>query len=364
MKPRERIEAVLHHQLPDRVPFAPYIELVPTGEFERALRARGMGLWTFHTPAHWCERPHVGVETRVQGDVTTTVYHTPVGNVSTRIRTHLSRSTTPGRQVELEGLIKSAQDYEPVIFMIDDGIFHADPGVYEWAVRDLGDDGYVRIMGFDDPFMRAYSYFGWGTSDGLPNFVYHQRDYPAHFRRLVEALEHENERMAPHVLDCSAEVVCMGSVDGVYGPWEYEQYVLPFYQKWAPVFHSRGKLIYPHADSSRLKQFAPLMAQAGLDMVDAFTPPPIGNLSLAEAHAYWGNEMIIAVNFPETIFWQGPAATKQYALDLLRSCSGKNLIITMTEAALSVVADDPTARAFQDGMWAILDAIDEFAGEA
>jgi hypothetical protein len=41
---KERISAVLHGERPDRVPYAPYDNLVPRGDFERELRNRGMGL--------------------------------------------------------------------------------------------------------------------------------------------------------------------------------------------------------------------------------------------------------------------------------------------------------------------------------
>ncbi len=36
-----RINAVLHHQSPDQIPFAPYDNLVPRGEFARNLRTGG-----------------------------------------------------------------------------------------------------------------------------------------------------------------------------------------------------------------------------------------------------------------------------------------------------------------------------------
>jgi len=39
-----RINEVLHHDPPDQVPFAPYDNLVPRGQFSRELRNRGMGL--------------------------------------------------------------------------------------------------------------------------------------------------------------------------------------------------------------------------------------------------------------------------------------------------------------------------------
>jgi len=41
---RDRIIRVLHLGDPDQIPFAPYIESFPSGDFERQLRNRGMGL--------------------------------------------------------------------------------------------------------------------------------------------------------------------------------------------------------------------------------------------------------------------------------------------------------------------------------
>lgn len=40
---RTRITTVLHHQNLDRVPFAPYDNLVPRGDFDREMRNRGKG---------------------------------------------------------------------------------------------------------------------------------------------------------------------------------------------------------------------------------------------------------------------------------------------------------------------------------
>jgi hypothetical protein len=53
-----RINAVLHQEKPDKIPFAPYDNLVPRGEFERMLRNRGMGLLT-RVNSIWEETPHL-----------------------------------------------------------------------------------------------------------------------------------------------------------------------------------------------------------------------------------------------------------------------------------------------------------------
>ena len=63
---RERIEAVLHGGEPDRVPYAPYDNVVPRGDFERELRNRGMGL-CLRRRGIWSETPGVDVEHKPEG---------------------------------------------------------------------------------------------------------------------------------------------------------------------------------------------------------------------------------------------------------------------------------------------------------
>lgn len=60
------INAVLHLSDPDQVPFAPYNECFPSGEFERALRNRGLGL-VVRRPTIWPSTPRVSVEKRTEG---------------------------------------------------------------------------------------------------------------------------------------------------------------------------------------------------------------------------------------------------------------------------------------------------------
>jgi hypothetical protein len=84
----------------------------------------------------WAEIPDITVETRNEGDTTLTVYHTPAGDVASRTRAHLSRISDTST-VEIEGMIKGIEDYEPVIFMLENTTFHATL-VYDNIVRDIG----------------------------------------------------------------------------------------------------------------------------------------------------------------------------------------------------------------------------------
>ncbi|GAG44777.1 unnamed protein product, partial [marine sediment metagenome] len=111
------------------------------------------------------------------------------------------------------------------------------------------------------------------------------------------------------------------------------------------------------------RAFAELIGETRVDVVEAFTPPPIGDLSLADARAAWGPDTIIWVNFPETVFWYGADQTRDYTLDLLgQDPRPDRLVIGMTEMGTYGVTDDESEQVFKDGMRAIMDAIDEFSG--
>jgi len=356
---RDRMNAVLHHQEPDRVPLAPYDDLVPRGSFERELRNRGMGLclrrrWV------WPETPNVRVEITTEGDVRKTTYHTPVGSVYTRLRTHISREY--GGSAELDGLIKGVEDFEPVIFMIEDTVYHVDSGPYLDAIRDVGEDGIVRVTAFESPpYDETLSLFGMSTSEGLANWSYALQDYPDQFARLLEALSSRAERVLPLVADCPAEFVSLGSLDGFYGPKQFRSYVMPFYRRVTDALHSRGKICSLHAHTPQLNNFAALIREAGFDVVEAFTPPPYGDLSISSARAAWGEDMVVWVNFPETIFYSGFEATKQYTVDLLRSdAPGRSLVIGFTEMGLSGIVNDEVERIFKAGFFAIVEALEEY----
>jgi hypothetical protein len=355
-----RINAVLHHQQPDRVPFAPYDNLVPRGEFERHLRNRGMGVCARRSTI-WAERPNVRVETWTEDAATITAYHTPVGDVYTRTQGHVGR-VSDSQSLEVEGMIKDVADYDPVIFMLEDTVFHADPGIYFDTVRDLGRDGIYRddgLGGESPPYGATRNYFG--SIYGLDKWIYAQHDHPDHFARLLEAQTRYEERRLQLVAESPAEFIGFGWLEGLWRPEQFRQYELPFYQKWVPYLQSRGKICALHCDATRnLAAYAEVIAATGIAVVEAFTPPPVSDLSLAEARAAWGPDTVIWVNFPETIFWYGPEETKRYTIELLKSAApGNGLVIGFTEMGLWGAVDDESERMFKAGTLAVMEAIEE-----
>jgi len=348
----ERMEAVLHGRRPDRAPFAPYDVLVPRGDFERELRNRGMGL-CLRRSGVWSETPDVRVEHKTEGDLAYTLYHTPAGSVRTGRRTHVGR-ISDGETVECEWAIKSPQDYEPVIFMIENTRYHPDYQSYLGHARDVGADGIVRLHGPVPPYDSAATYFS------LEDWAVAQHEHSEPFRRLLRALERSVEKLMPHLLAAPDEFVSMGSLSGIYGPKQYREHVLPFYARYVPELLAAGKIPALHAHNSNLSQFADLVEETRCPVIEAFTPPPVGDLSLAGARRAWGKDVVVWVNFPETIFWLGDGKAYEYTADLLRQDAGSGrLVIGMTEMGTYGITDDESERIFKRGMREIMDAIDE-----
>ena len=106
-----------------------------------------------------------------------------------------------------------------------------------------------------------------------------------------------------------------------------------------------------------------MIRQTGVKVVEAFTPPPVGSLSLMEARNAWGQETVIWVNVPETIFYSGADYTHQYIKELLLSDPpGTALVIGFTEMGTWGATDDETGRLFREGTLAVMDAIEEVVG--
>lgn len=357
----DRINAVLNHERPDRVPFAFYSKLLPRGDFEREIRNRGVGLVVERCSTVFSKQPNVSIEGKEEEHLSTRIYHTPLGDVSTKLLTHLRGdvggwwlSETTGGSWQKKWMIEDVNDYAPVIFIVEDTMFYPSNEDYYYLVRHLGKDGIPLGDGLRPPYDSSVDFFG------VVKWSYEQTDHPDQFANLLRALERREERKLPLVMNSPMKLINVGSISGSYGPEKFEEYMLPFYKKYIPLLHEAGKICVLHAHNSNLRTFKDLIAQTGVDVVEAFTPPPIGDLSIAETRAVWGSETIVAVNFPETIFYQGKAKTKQYTIDLLKSDSSRDsLVILFTEMGASGIVDVERERIFKAGIRAIMDAIEE-----
>jgi hypothetical protein len=214
----------------------------------------------------WRTQPNVRVETRIEGDVSTTLYHTPAGTVSASQRTHVGR-IADGGTIHMDRLIRGVKDYDPVISMIEDTEFHLDRASYDNTVRDLGGDGIVRSGGLTPPYLSSMGYLR------LEDWTYTQYDHPTQFARLLSALERQQEKLLPLVVDSPTELLVCGSTHDGYGPGRYREHALPFYERTIPQLRAAGKICSIHAHNSQLRLYAELLAETGVQVIEASRRP-------------------------------------------------------------------------------------------
>jgi hypothetical protein len=114
------------------------------------------------------------------------------------------------------------------------------------------------------------------------------------------------------------------------GNQRFERYVVPLYNEAADVFHRHGKLLGAHLDgNSRL--WAKAGAASGLDYVEAFTPAPDTDRTLAEALAAWPDQ-VLWINFPSSVHLASLEVIEQTTRDLVATAApGNRFILGITE---------------------------------
>ena len=291
---RDRILTLLQGKLPDKLPFVICEQHLRRGEKEREARNMGMGLLCYR-PCYVESIANVDIITRHDQNMFARTYHTPIGSVTEVLRHGVGyglagfdrdwRGVVPRRK---EFLVKEDRDYKVLKFIVEN--MHYEP--YYYAVEDqisrLGEDGIVVTNLPYEPLQRL-----------LIHWVDWRRLYRDLIRstqtieEICEILQEKYEReLFPIAAECPCEVVEYGgNIDGILvSPPLYEKYYLPSYARCAQILHAKGKILANHMDG-RLKVLAQLIAKSELDIVEAFTLPPMGDLGIDDALSLWKDKI-------------------------------------------------------------------------
>ncbi len=338
MTRRERILAAGRRERTDRLPFLHWWRHMQTGWAERECRNRGMGL-AWARPCFGMKMKNVIVTeerdpSRGPGIVQIT-YHTPKGCVYMDERRdpgtfqwHANRSWKDVTPWALKRLIHGPEDYEVVQYIVENTEYVPDYFPIEQGREWLGDDGVILAGIHKTPMARLM--IEWiGSEEG--RFYIHHKKYRDKVDALYAAMGKSIEPLYEIAARSPADIIlCSENTEGfLISPPLFQKYFMPEYEKMARIFHAHGKLMAVHMDG-RLNVLKDLIAQTSIDIIEAFHPPPMGDLPLAEALQVW-KEKAIWVGFPGAIYEIGSLEVKKYLLDLLRTIgTGERLVIEMS----------------------------------
>lgn len=349
MTPRARVERALRGGHSDRVPFTMYECMIPQCAAEREMRNRGMCIVN-RLPVFQTHRPNVRTTQQVYWEgprkFTRTRHETPVGELTTLAE---DGGFTAWRH---ELLLKRPEDYAAIRFLLRDELYEPVYAEFARAQAEFGEDAIFRANFGLEPLQELIS----GGVMKMEQFCEEWMERRDEVLSLYEILVENRRKIYPLVAQSPASHANYGGnvTPEIIGRQVFEEYFVPHYHEAAEVMHRHGKLIGCHFDANN-RLISTAIAGTPLDYIEAFTPAPDTDMTLAEARAIWPGK-VLWVNFPSSAHLKPDAEVAQVAFDLLEEAgSVDGLLVGITE-------DMPPER-WQDSCRAIMDGLDRHACE-
>lgn len=325
MTPRESVEAVLTGSTADRIPFSIYENKISPCAAERQLRNQGMCIVRRDVPVYNTHSPNVtvsnGTYTENAKQLTRTNYQTPVGTLHTITEPAGFTSWTHKR------LFSKPEDYKPLLYIIKDMQFEPNYRAFQYAQDVDGGDTFFRGNLGSEPIQQLISNYM-----GTETFCMEWFDNRDEVLQLYDALVSKRREIYPICASSPALAFNYGGnvTPEILGLERFERYYVPNYNEAADVLHKKGKLIGVHFDAN-CKAFAKAIADTHLDYIEAFTPAPDTDMTLAEARQAWP-EKVLWINFPSSVHLASLEAIRQTTHDLLdQAGSCEKFIMAVTE---------------------------------
>ena len=347
ISPRERVEAVLRGQGADQVPFTCYESKLPQCAVERKLRNDGLCIMNRMYPGFSTATPNCKYKSISYSDPDTGkglvkgIVETPLGELTTL--------TEPAGFTSWhhERMFKSPEDYARIIALVNDTQYSPAYDTVAKAQAWLGDDVFLRGgIGYEPLQAIIYSYMGVDT------FSIEWADRRDEVMRLHDAIVEMNRRAYKVAADSPHLVIQYGGnvSPEIVGRKRFEELIVPQYNELGEMLHARGKLLLVHLDANcgPLKE---AIADSAIDIVEAFTPAPDTDMSVADARVAWPDK-VLWINFPSSVHLSSESVIYETARQIIADDAGaQKLLIGITE---DVPADrwqmsfQTIARAIQD----------------
>ncbi len=350
MNKKERIENAVKGKSVDRIPWTMYQSFPPWGETELSFRNEGLSMIYQHFPACSTNMENVKVEGEVnyipsKNGARNTIlrkFITPLGEVSVQHEFMNAGIPTPGDLIQKFGSnidqeelswitkfpLKDESHYDILKYIYENTTFSPNYDQFLETEKLIGSEGIVMASTGKSPFqMLLYELMG-------PERCYFEyQSNPGKFRDLYDLLYQKQIKKYEIAANSPATVVWSpeNTTSSLTPPNFFKEFCLPFYNEVADILHEKGKVFAIHMDGL-LNPLLDLIAESKIDVIEAFTPPPMGDLPISKARKKWKNKAIW-MNFPGSILANGkPEQVKDFTVDLLRTIApGDRFLLGCTE---------------------------------
>ncbi|MHB1295085.1 MAG: uroporphyrinogen decarboxylase family protein [Anaerolineae bacterium] len=190
---------------------------------------------------------------------------------------------------------KTADDYDALQYLFDHTKVVENYDEYNRYLTGIGDAGLsLPFTSWVPMHLLMKEYIGYNQ------FYYELYDNLPRLERLVESVTRVQMDMVRLGIDSPAQVIEVGAnYDQVMTPPPiFREYMLPFYKQVVPMLHAAGKVVALHGDGDMGPELLGLMAETGVDAVEALTPRPMTSIDVSTTRALWGNRMTLWGGIP------------------------------------------------------------------
>ena len=349
MTHRERIIKAIRGEMPDRLPFAPRLDLWYTANvqagtlpekhknrtFDEIARAEGWALHKINPEyqknrkpednLHWALGilsykesvfgfqfpPDVEQEVKKTAGRTQITYHTPVGSVSTTtVYTEEMRKAGVSNFWVEEHVLKEAKDYRPVGYIFENlKLYRDDRDFLQWKA-EIGEDGVPFTLAgrAASPMHHIQKYFVDAT-----DFYFHYHDYAKEIRALAESMGGFFDQIIQLIGDSPAEVVYWGANfdDMITYPAFFEKDIVPWIRKAADILGRKGKFVSCHCDGENLG-LLDLIRDSGMHIAEAITPAPMTKVPIEEYYRRWSGKLTLFGGIPSILLLRESVSDEEF----------------------------------------------------
>lgn len=165
---------------------------------------------------------------------------------------------------------------------------------------------------------------------GVQRFGLDYHDDVPELWSLHEAMVAKQREWWEIVAESPARIIwlCENMTAQLIGPQRFERFYLPSYRVIRELIGDRCLMVHMDGLLAAIKE---PMARAALDVVEGFTPPPNGDLSVREARRLWPDKTLY-LNYAPSVHIEPPERIRAHTLELLEQAApGDHFIVGVTE---------------------------------
>jgi len=197
--------------------------------------------------------------------------------------------------------VTSPQELRAAVYVLEGERWEVTDDAYRENLAGVGEDGIVLSSAATDPVMCLLSHWM-----GVKHFSYALADYPQEVEWALEIITRKELERAAVAATSECEFFQVGGniTAQVVSPRLFERWVMPFFRQVTEILHRRGKIAQYHFDGW-VGPLLPMIAESGLDCIEALTPKPSGDVTLEEAVQALGGKVMIQGGIPAALVTHG-----------------------------------------------------------